>query len=136
MSREVCAFLRYKRLQEAKKLLDEVLAMKRPVPFRRSVMDLGHKPGIGPGRYPIKACGEILRLLKSVEANAQAKGLNTSRLKIVHLVANKAPEPMHPGRHRRSFKRTHIEVIVKEVKESAQIKKRAEKKEEKASVKK
>lgn len=111
---EICSSLRYKDVSYAKQFLEEVVEQKRPVPFKRFVMNTGHKKGMSTGRYPTKAASEILKLLKSVEANAHFKGLNTSSLKITKMVANRAPNPYSGGRHRTGTKRTHVEVEVKE----------------------
>ena len=132
---EICALLRRKKISYAKELLKKVVEKKQAVPFRRFNGDVGHKKGIGPGRYPKKASTEILQLLECVEANAQFKGLNTSELMIEHICAHKAGKVMRYGRQRgRTSKRTHIEVMVKETakKEAAKEKKATmEKKEEK-----
>src|SRR3989344_4479653 len=111
---EICDSLRYKDVSYAKQYLEEVVGLKRPVPFRKFVRNMGHKKGMSSGRYPKKAASEILKLLNSVEANAHFKGLNTGSLKITKLVANRAPIPMGGGRHRTGTKRTHVEVEVKE----------------------
>jgi large subunit ribosomal protein L22 len=111
---EISKFLRYKTVEFAKRYLEEVVQLKKAVPFKSHVRDLGHKRGIGAGRYPQKAAKEFLKLVKSVEANAQFKGLNTSSLKIVKLLANQAGIPLTGGRHRRGTKRTHLEIEVME----------------------
>ncbi len=111
---EICDSLRYKDLSYAKKYLEEVVELKRPVSFKKFVRNTGHKKGMSSGRYPTKAASEILKLMKSVEANAHFKGLNTGSLKITKLVANRAPNPFGGGRHRTGTKRTHVEVEVKE----------------------
>lgn len=111
---EICDSLRYKDVSYAKKFLEEVVNLKRAVPFRKYVMNTGHKKGMSTGRFPTKAASEILKLLRSVEANAHFKGLNTSSLKITKLIANRAPIPFGGGRHRTKTKRTHVEVEVKE----------------------
>ncbi len=112
---EICSFIRHKNLSDAKKILQEVIELKRAIPFRRYKRDLSHKKEVGPGRYPKKASKEVLKLIESVEANAQFKGLNTSNLEIVHICAHKASRPWHYGRKRgRRMKRTHIEIIVEE----------------------
>ena len=111
---EICDSLRYKDLSYAKKYLEEVVDLKRPVSFKKFIRNTGHKKGMSSGRYPTKAASEILKLMKSVEANAHFKGLNTSSLKITKLVANRAPNPFGGGRHRTGTKRTHVEVEVKE----------------------
>ncbi len=111
---EICRSLRYKDVSYAKKFLEEVSVLKRAVPYKRFIQDTGHKAGMSAGRYPQKAAKEILRLLKSVEANAQVKGLDTSSLKITKLLANKASIFSTGRRHGGSAKRTHVEVEVKE----------------------
>lgn len=113
---EVCNFLRNRRLEQAKSLLNEVIAKKRAVPFKRYNRDTGHKPGIAAGRYPIKTCKEILRLLDSVEANAENKALDTKNLVLFDIRANQGPGQWHYGRkRRRKMKRTHIIIQVKEL---------------------
>ncbi|MEK6939315.1 MAG: 50S ribosomal protein L22 [Nanoarchaeota archaeon] len=111
---EICDSLRYKDVSYAKKFLEEVVALKRAVPFRKYVMNTGHKKGMSTGRFPAKAASEVLKLLNSVEANAHFKGLNTGSLKITKLIANKASIPVTGTRHRTATKRTHLEVEVKE----------------------
>ena len=125
---EICKWIRYKSTSRAKRILEDAIKMERAIPYTRFNWNVGHRPGMGPGRYPIKASTEILALIKSAEANAQLKGLNTGNLHIVHINAQKAPTPHHYGRQRGTkMKRTHIEVVLQE---------RAEKKtEEKAKSK-
>ena len=138
---EICSYIRKKNLQKAKELLQLTIEKKKPVPFKRFVGDVGHRKGkLAAGRYPVKACREILKILNSVEANAQFKGLNTSNLIISHICANRASIPWRYGRKiRRKSKRTNVEVVVEESveKKKAAKKKIAVKKEEKpAEIKK
>ncbi|PIZ52128.1 50S ribosomal protein L22 [Candidatus Woesearchaeota archaeon CG_4_10_14_0_2_um_filter_33_13] len=112
---EISSFLRFKPLSFAKSYLEEVANLRKAIPFNRFKRNVGHKPGMAAGRFPEKAAKEFLKLLNSVEANAQFKGLNIANLKIVKLLVNKAALPMTGSRHRRSTKRTHIEVEVKEM---------------------
>lgn len=114
-SAEICSFIRGLDLQKAKKLLEAVIKKKIAVPFKRYKRDIGHKPGIGAGRYPTKASEAILHLLREVEASAQNKGMNTAKLKLIHIKANKAAKQLHFGRRRaRTAKRTHVEIVVEE----------------------
>ena len=131
---EICNLIRGKNLQKAKKILSEAKDMKRPIPFKRFTEGAGHKHGIGPGKYPVKACGEILDLVNLVEANAQHKGLDTSSLEIIHICANKGPKSWHYGRQSRiKMKRSHIEIIVEE-KEIKKEKKKGSAKEKQPEV--
>jgi len=115
---EICRYLRGKPMERAKAILTNVINMKEPIPFKRYVKNIGHRPKMGPGRYPIKASKYILALLDSVTANAQMKGLATGKLEICHISAQRGPMIMHRGRTGRTkMKQTHIEVVVRESKE-------------------
>ena len=112
---EICGVIRHKYIAKAKELLQNVIDKKRAIPFKRFHKDVGHKKRIGPGRYPVKAAREILKILQMVEANAQFKGLSTANLIIHHINTSVASRPWHFGRQRRrKMKRTNIEVIVEE----------------------
>lgn len=113
---EIANYLRHRKLNQAKSLLEKVMQKKHPIPFKRFTDGLGHKPGkLASGRYPVKAAKAFLKLLESAEANAQTKGLNTNDLEIIHICTHKAHSPVHYGRHSgREFKRSHIEVVVQE----------------------
>lgn len=109
---EICNWIRGKESQKAKKMLQEVIDKKSAVPYKRFTGDTGHKTGIGPGRYPIKACTHILEIIKQAEAGAQQKGLDTKTLVLSHIQAKKAPKQWHYGRkRRRMMKRAHIEIV-------------------------
>lgn len=115
---EICNYLRHRKLQQAKNILQRVLEQKQAIPFRKYTNGLGHRRGkMASGRYPMKASEAFLKLLESVEANAQTKGLNTGELEIIHFCTHRATKPMHQGRHGgREMKSSHIEVVVKESK--------------------
>lgn len=120
---EICRELRWKTITQARKYLQEVLQFHRAVPYKRHIFDLGHKPGIGPGRYPQKTTKAILQLLTAVEANAQVKGLNTASLKITKLLADKAAKRSSAGRQRHFHRNTHLEIEVREAGEVKEDKK-------------
>ena len=112
---EICSFIKNKNVNDAKKILKNVVVEKSAIPFKRFDFDLGHKKGIGPGRYPEKASKKIIELIENVEANAQFKGLNTSNLTISHISAHRAGKSWHFGRKsRRRMKRTNVEIVVEE----------------------
>ena len=114
---EICNSIRNRNANEAKKMLEQVAAMKKAIKFTRFNRDMGHKRKIGPGRYPVKASSEIMALIESAIANAQFKGLNTSELVICHVVANKGSKTQRYGRQRsRIAKRTNIDIFVQEKK--------------------
>lgn len=123
---EICRFIGNKNVNDAKKILQNVMEKKLAIPFKRYNWDLGHKKKIGPGRYPKNASREFIRLIEVVEANAQFKGLNTSNLVIAHVSAHKAGKAWHFGRKsRRRMKRTNIEIVVEEKARKIESKKEA-----------
>jgi len=115
---EICNYLRGKPVERAKAILNNVIAMKEPIPYRVYTWGIGHKRKMGSGRYPVKASKYILEVIESVVANAQMKGLATGKLEICHISAQPGPIIMHRGRQgRRRMKQAHIEVVVRESKE-------------------
>jgi len=126
---EICNFIRGKTLNLARKQLNLVLENKLAIPLKRFHKDRGHRKGnIGPGFFPQKATKTIIKLLNTLEANAQDKGMGTETLYLKEVIANKASTPLHYGRRRRKMKRTHIEIKATE-KESIKEIKKAEPKE-------
>ncbi|MEA3430972.1 MAG: 50S ribosomal protein L22 [Nanoarchaeota archaeon] len=112
---EICKFLKGKSLEKAKYLLVEISEKKQALKFTRFNKGVGHKPGIGPGRYPVKACKAIHHLLGSVEGNAVYKGMDGDNLIIKHIACHQASRPMKQSRRTRGeSKRTHVEIVVEE----------------------
>jgi len=115
-SKMVCNFIRGMNAEEAVNVLDGVIAKKIAVPYPEYHRDLGHKTGIGPGRYPVKTCENIRAVLKGAIANAQHKGLNSSELIVKHISALQAARPWHAGRHaRRQMKKSHLQIMLEQV---------------------
>ncbi len=111
---EICKAIKGKPLSKAVALLEAAANLERAIPFTRFTEGAGHKPGIGPGKYPVKAARQVLQVLKAVEANAQNQGLS-SDLVVIHAAAHQASRSYKYGRHvRRKEKSTHLEVVVKE----------------------
>ncbi len=132
-SYEVAKFIRGKNVQLAKKMLENAIAMKRPVPITRFNKETGHKHGMAAGRFLVNTCTYILKLLKSAESNAQFKGLSTANLIVRHIAAQHGPTSYRYGRkRRRQAKRAHVEIIVSEVKGAE--KKQRQTKQAKASL--
>ena len=114
---EICNYVRGRPLNQAKMLLQQSIDGIRPIPFKRFTNGLGHKPGMSAGRYNPKACKNILKIIKSAEANAKNKGFNNADMKVAHISMQIGPKNWHYGRKKRSiFKNSHIEVVLEEVK--------------------
>tara|TARA_Y100000310_G_C20610578_1_gene777768 strand:+ start:419 stop:916 length:498 start_codon:yes stop_codon:yes gene_type:complete len=107
---EVARFIRGKNLKKVKEALDKVLQKKIAVPYKRYNRDTPHRQGkIASGRYPQKTTTHFLKLLNSLEANAENKGLNVETLVLSEVIANKAASQWHYGRmRRRTMKRTNL----------------------------
>jgi large subunit ribosomal protein L22 len=88
---EICDAIRGKPIGEAMGYLEEVVEMKRAVPFKHHKKKVPHKrlERWYAGRYPQKAAKRILKVLKNLDANAEYKGLEKDRLVIVHAQAKK-----------------------------------------------
>lgn len=135
VSIEICNFLRGMEVEHAIETLVRVTEKTQAIPYKRFSNGPGHKPGKGvaAGRYPIKAAGEFLKLLKNAKANASNQGL-TGELIITHIAAQRANEPFRArAKERVTFKRAHVEVILTEGKAPRTIK--AEKRAEQAAKK-
>lgn len=120
----ICKAIRGMDAQKAVRYLEDVLAFKRAIPYTRFTDGVGHRPGnMAAGRYPIKASVAILSVLKSAIANAVQKGL-ADELVIVHISAQRAATQFHQGRQRRRMmKKSHIELVLKEVESKKPVKK-------------
>ena len=123
-AREVCKTIKGMKLDQAKEYLQQVILKKKPVPFRRYKKNVGHRHGIEKayaGRYPVKAAQKILKVVESAEVNAEYKGLDVERLRIIHASA-------YPGMKikryiERAFGRSsprfetlcHVELVLEEI---------------------
>ncbi len=132
---EICNFIRGKNIDDVREMLKGIIEKKIAVPYKRFTNGAGHKKGIASGKYPQKACKEVLKVIDMAEANAQHKGLS-SNLRIKTVLAQKASTPWHFGRkRRRKMKRTHIEIILEEAKKDENASKMPVKKEAKGTKK-
>jgi len=97
-ARELAVYLKGKTLDAARDELQEVIAMKRLIPFRRYNSKMAHHPvdGFRTGRYPVKAARLYLKLLDNVEAAAEFRGFDPSKMVLVHVAA-------YPGRKLKRF---------------------------------
>ena len=77
---EVLNAIRGLPVERARRFLEEVVALKRPVPFRRYNQETAHHPGTGPGRFPKKVAKNVLVVLRNAEENAEYDGLDAERL--------------------------------------------------------
>ena len=126
VAREVAEAIKGMRVDEAKKLLEAVIEGREAIPFRRAHRKQAHRRGLGEkwgwpaGRYPVKAARIMLDLLNNVENNAENKGLDPEKLRIIHVGVHKGLTlkrwmPRAYGRASPKYKtHSHIEVIVRQ----------------------
>lgn len=120
-SREICGMIRGRNVNDAMRMLGEVIELKRAVPLKRFNKRVSHKPGVGPGRYPQKAANAILQVLQSAVANAEYKGLETESMVISTISASlgRAQQGFMPRAHGRATQwnqqLVNIEVVLEEV---------------------
>jgi large subunit ribosomal protein L22 len=122
---EIAGFIRNQRVNEALAYLNDVVALRKAIPFRRFNRNVAHKRGLpgnwDAGRYPVKASKAYIRLLESVKKNAEYIGLDTENLEIIHASANRgrAQKAFFPRAMGRASPKLHetvnIEIIVREV---------------------
>ncbi|MCW3995977.1 MAG: 50S ribosomal protein L22 [Candidatus Bathyarchaeota archaeon] len=122
-AREVCKAIKGMDLSQSKQFLKDVVAKKKPVPYTRFTKKLGHKGGMQKrfvGRYPTKTAEKILRLIQAAQANAENKGLDVDRLRIMHAAAYpgiklKRYAPRAHGRASPKYDTTtHVEIVLDE----------------------
>ena len=122
-AREVCHTINGMMLAKAKQHLRDVMTKKRAIPFMRFRKKAGHRHGLvkaSAGRYPVKAAKEALKVLEGAEANAEYKGLDIERLRIIYASAHpgtkvKRYKPRAQGRSAPRFETfTHIEIALEE----------------------
>jgi len=125
-AREVCTAIKGMALDQAKQYLNNVIMKKQPVPFRRYKKKLGHRHGVEnafAARYPVKAAQKILKVLEGAEVNAEFKGFDPERLRIIHAVAYpgmklKRFTPRAFGRSSPKYQTlTHVELILEQTEE-------------------
>ena len=128
-AREICKTIKGMTLARAKQYLRDVMDKKRAVPFTRFKKKAGHRHGLEKacaGRYPVKASEQILKVLEGAEANAEYKGLDTDRLRIIHASAYpgmkiKRFTPRAHGRASPKFQiLCHIEIALEEQPETGE----------------
>ncbi|KAK5805309.1 hypothetical protein PVK06_032962 [Gossypium arboreum] len=128
-TRETAFAIRKLPLTKAKRYLEDVIAHKQAIPFRRFCGGVGrtaqakNRHSNGQGRWPVKSAKFILDLLKNAESNAEVKGLDVDSLIISHIQVNQAQK-----QRRRTYRAhgrinpymsspCHIELILSEKEE-------------------
>ncbi|MFT4312793.1 MAG: 50S ribosomal protein L22 [Candidatus Woesearchaeota archaeon] len=135
---EIASYIRGMTTTRALAALADAKDEKRAIPFKRFTNGVGHKPGMGPGRFPKNAISVFEKALKLAIANAADFALDTDSLRIYSAIAQRGSKTPRYGRVRgRTAKVTHIEIVVEEFEQKSKQKstksKSSEKTESKAS---
>lgn len=119
-SKDICKAISGKDIDKAIEFLELVVKKKRAV--RMTAREVGHKPGnIAGGKYPVKAAGMFIDLLKQLKANANVAGIDNPVVSIA--MSNKAPRPYRKGGRKGKRAHVHIEAIDKSKSKSKEKKK-------------
>lgn len=117
-SREVALAIKGQKIDKARKILEDVISLKKPIELKRHNKEVGHHNG-KPSRYPVNVSKAFIDLLDNVVANAKYLGAEESRLRVASI-------EVYRGRHKRTLgskplgkvkvrsRRASILIIVKE----------------------
>lgn len=108
-------------VESAKKYLNEIIALRRPLPAIYHKKKRLHQKGIGPGSFPKKAAQYMLKVVENVQNNAEYKGFDIDKMKITHISAyqGRIVRGIMPRAHGRATDKnettTDVEIILEEV---------------------
>ncbi len=109
----ICRFIKNKSIDNSIKDLEEVIKLKKVVPFSG---EIPHRHGkMMSGRYPINASKLFIPMLKTLKGNVLANQMDLDKTKIYSASATWASRPSKRGGGR--FKRTNVVLKAKEAKE-------------------
>ena len=90
---EMARFIKGMPLVKAEQYINDVMVKKRYLPLRRFNQEVPHRPGIErgikTGKYPVNVSKAFLKLIDNVKNNADYKGLDVNKLRIIHASATK-----------------------------------------------
>ena len=122
-ARETATAIKGLTIEKARDYMLSVIAKERAIPFRRFKNQVGHRsdPGMMSGRYPEKTAGEFIKLLDNLESNAEYKGMDLDRLRIVNATVHKGvvvkrftPRAMGRATAKNNVL-THVELVAQEI---------------------
>ena len=117
---EVLNAIRGMPVEDAKSLLEDVLELKRAIPFRRYNQEVAHKKRTGPGRYPKKVAKQVLQVLQNAESNAEYEGMDTDGLfvRVASCARGRIVKANMPRAHGRATawneQTTNVEIVLAE----------------------
>ena len=122
-AREVAVAIKGLSIEKARDFLQAVINKDRAVKFGRFKNQVGHRsdPGMMSGRYPQKTAKEFIKVLDNLESNAEYKGMDLDRLKIINATVHKGVTikrfiPRAMGRATpKNDVLTHVELVAQEI---------------------
>lgn len=122
-AREVAVAIKGLSIEKARDYLQAVISKQRAIAFRRYNNQVGHRsdPGMMSGRYPQKTVKEFIKVLDNLESNAEYKGMDLDRLRIVNATVHKGTivkrfTPRAMGRASpKNNVLTHVELVAQEL---------------------
>jgi large subunit ribosomal protein L22 len=123
-AREIAVAIKGSSIEKAREFLENVISRKEAVPYRRYNNEVAHRSnirdGFFAGRFPEKAAAEFLKLIDNLESNAEYKGMDLDRLRIVSAAVHKGTklqrfQPRAMGRSSPKFDTlVHVELVAQE----------------------
>ena len=122
-AREVAVAIKGLTIEKARDYLLAVIRKDRAIAFRRYNNQVGHRsdPGMMAGRYPEKTAKEFIKVLDNLESNAEYKGMDLDRLKIINATVHKGvlvkrfiPRAMGRATPKNNVL-THVELVAQEI---------------------
>ncbi len=122
-AREVAVAIKGLSIERARDYLQAVINKQRAIAFGRYKNQVGHRsdPGMMSGRYPQKTAKEFIKVLDNLESNAEYKGMDLDRLKIVNATVHKGvtvkrfiPRAMGRATPKNNVL-THVELVAQEI---------------------
>ena len=109
----ICSFIKNKSIDESIKELEQVIKLKKVIPFKGEIPHRKGK-GIMSGRYPVNASKLFINILKSLKGNVIVNQMELENARITFASATWAARPMRRGSVR--GKRTNVILKATEIK--------------------
>jgi len=122
-AREIAVAIKGLSIEKARDYLQAVVNKQRAIAFGRYKNQVGHRsdPGMMSGRYPQKSAKEFIKVLDNLESNAEYKGMDLDRLKIINATVHKGvlvkrftPRAMGRATPKNNVL-THVELVAQEI---------------------
>ena len=111
---DICSMIRNRNIDEGIKRVEEVIAFKRAVMTNKRESAHRHGKGMMAGKFPVKACGDFIRMLKNLRSNAIYHELELEKC-VIFCKADKASQPYKRGGMRMKRSNVLIKLVKKPI---------------------